>query len=192
MHMGDNARMTLYAIVIVVLLGLAGYILFTNTIGDGGVAATSTPTTTVATTTNEVPSNEVTSVQIAVLDTSGATSTAKSRGCDRVVMQTFPINATNAPLSSAMQLLFGISTTSVNGYFNFIDRTNETLKFDRATVENGTANIYLTGSLTGLAGVCDDPRAQIQIEETALQFPTVQRVVIFLNNATSTLIQGER
>lgn len=54
------------------------------------------------------------------------------------------------------------------------------LQLQKATIVNGTANIYLTGELmTG--GVCDDPRVIAQIEETARQFPTVLRVQTWIN-----------
>ncbi|MSR86693.1 hypothetical protein EXS70_00770 [Candidatus Peribacteria bacterium] len=54
------------------------------------------------------------------------------------------------------------------------------LQLQKATIVNGTANIYLTGELmTG--GVCDDPRVIAQVEETARQFPTVQRVQTWIN-----------
>jgi hypothetical protein len=98
------------------------------------------------------------------------------------VMVNQAISPTVAPLTAALQALFAISTTSVQGWFNYIPRTSATLAFQSATITNGTANIYLTGSLSGMAGICDDPRAEIQIEETALQFPTVQNVQLYLNN----------
>jgi hypothetical protein len=147
---------------------------------------TSTPTTTPTTTPGTVSR-----VSLAMLDTERTTA-GKQRGCDRVVLVPFDVASTSAPLTAAMQRLFGLSTTSVNGLYNFIDRTNETLRFDRATIVNGTANVYLTGSLSGLAGVCDDPRTQIQIEETALQFPTVQRVQIHLNGQPTNLTPSQR
>lgn len=191
--MGDNARITLYIGIAGVLIVIAGALWYL-TAGGGGTTATTTPngaTTTGATTTpTSAPPTATTtaatsSVKIALLDTEGVSS-GRQRGCDRVVLVPYRVATTTAPLTAAMRTLFSLSTTTVGSWYNFIDRTNETLRFDRATVVNGTAHIYLTGSLSGLAGVCDDPRAQIQIEETALQFPTVQRVQIFLNGATTT------
>ena len=92
------------------------------------------------------------------------------------------------PLTAALSALFAIPTTTVNGWFNYIPRTSSTLQFSSATVVNGTANIYLTGSLSGLAGVCDDPRTEIQVEETALQFTPVQQVQLYLNNQPVTTL----
>jgi len=59
-------------------------------------------------------------------------------------------------------------------------------------VEHGTASIYLSGELSGLAGVCDNPCASIQIEETTLQFPTVDNVVFYLSGEETDLTPGER
>ncbi|HET8581442.1 MAG TPA: GerMN domain-containing protein [Candidatus Paceibacterota bacterium] len=132
-----------------------------------------------------------TQVQLALLDTADTTS-GPAQGCDRVVMVTRSIPATQAPLTAALRTLFSLSTTTVEGWYNFIAKTNGTLAFDHAAVASGTARIYLTGSLSGLAGVCDDPRAAIQIEQTALQFPTVDRVQLYLNGQPTTLIPSER
>ena len=138
-----------------------------------------TPTTT----PEQIPetSAATSAVMLAMLDTAQV-STGASRGCDKVVMVNRPITSTTAPLTAALNALFALSTTTVEGWFNFIPRTRDTLSFDHATVVAGTANVYLNGSLSGLAGVCDDQRAEIQIEETALQFPTVTRVQLYLNN----------
>lgn len=132
-----------------------------------------------------------TTIKLAMLDTA-ALSNGKARGCDRVVMINREIAATSSILNAALRELFTEEREEVSGVFNFIARTNETLMFDRATIEAGTAHIYLTGSLTGLAGVCDDPRAQIQIEETALQFPTVTRVEIYLNGINTELTPSQQ
>ncbi|HEY4525354.1 MAG TPA: GerMN domain-containing protein [Candidatus Paceibacterota bacterium] len=186
--MGSNMRnLILTLIALIVILG-GGYYWYSTTNGNGTTPPVSTTTPPQATST---PPATTASVVIAVLDTAG-TSNGKPRACDKVILVPRTVATTTAPLTAALQNLFAISTTSVSGYFNYIARTNATLKFDRATVANGTAHIYLTGSLSGLAGVCDDPRASIQIEETALQFGTVQRVQLYLNNATTTLIPSQR
>ncbi|MBC7766933.1 hypothetical protein H7Y21_02995, partial [Arenimonas sp.] len=62
------------------------------------------------------------------------------------------------------------------------------LFFDNVSTENGTAKIYLLGKIGPLNGVCDDPRLRIQLEETALQFPTVQKVEFYLNGTKTDLI----
>lgn len=172
--------------VLAVLLGWS----FIGGTGSGTVATSTATTTPVQPPATSTPAS-VSLIQLALLDTTGSTN-GKSRGCDKVILVPFTVATTTAPLTSAMQKLFSLGTTSVSGHFNFIDRTDETLKFSRAEVTSGTARIYLTGSLSGLAGVCDDPRAQIQIEETALQFATVQRVEIYLNGTLTNLTPSQQ
>ncbi len=177
-----------YIIAILVLIILAGgaYMVINTPAGvpvvtdngnnsQGGQQATTTPAQTAQ-------------IKIALLDTTGS-GTGKSRGCDNIVLATRTIPATSSPLTAAMQALFAEPEgTQPSTQYNFIARTKNTLKFERATVASSTAYIYLTGSLSGLAGVCDDPRAQAQIEETALQFPTVTKVELYLNGTPATLI----
>lgn len=138
-------------------------------------------------TDTEIPATS-TQIKIALLDTTG-NGTGKSRGCDNVVMVTRTVPATSAPLTAAINALYAEPEgTQPSTAYNFIARTKSTLKFDHATVVDGTANIYLTGNLSGLAGVCDDPRTSIQLEETALQFATVKKVQLYLNGTATTLI----
>jgi len=130
-------------------------------------------------------------VKIALLDTSPEGEA--DRGCDDVVLidRTLTVPTTQ-PLNAALTQLFLLNDEQVDGNFSFIARTNDTLRFVRATIDDGTAFIHLEGELTGLAGVCDDPRAKIQIEETALQFPTVDAVRIFLNGVETDLQPSQR
>jgi len=171
----------------VVLILVAASVFFwqssEGTVPSNTGTATTTPTTPVM--------SEVSKIQLALLDVAEATQ-GKRRGCDRVVMVPYDIEPTGAPLSAAMRLLFSQDNEQEGNWFNFIARTNDTLKFDRADVVSGTAFIYLTGQLSGLAGVCDDPRAAIQIEETALQFPSVTRVQLYLNGTKTSLVPSQQ
>ncbi len=137
----------------------------------------------------EASEGDTQQVQIALLDYSanGGAANGEARGCDRVVMVTREIAETQAPLTAALEMLFALDDTDVEGWQNFIARTNNTLTFRRARVEEGTAHIYLEGELSGLGGVCDNPRAAIQIEETALQFDTVEEVQLYLNGEPTDL-----
>jgi hypothetical protein len=45
----------------------------------------------------------------------------------------------------------------------------------------GVATIHIAGAGPQVAGVCDQPRIEGQIEETAKQFPNVRRVRVFVN-----------
>ena len=49
---------------------------------------------------------------------------------------------------------------------------------------NGLATINISGAGPQVAGVCDQPRIESQIEETAKQFPNVRRVRVFVNGRT--------
>lgn len=130
-------------------------------------------------------------VSIAVLDIADE-GAGERHGCDFVAYVERSIAPTTTPLAAALRELFALSTTDVGGYYHFIARTNDTLSFERAEVRDGTAHIYLRGELSGLAGVCDDPRARIQIEQTALQFATVDEVVLYLNGNPTELVPSQR
>jgi spore germination protein GerM len=181
-----NNSQWLIAVLLVAVVAFAG-------IAFWGVQRSVSPVdNTPNTTTPDVSSATTTKIKIALLDTTGNGS-GESRGCDNVTMVERSVPKTSAPLSAALQTLFAEPEgTQPSTAYNFIARTKNTLKFDHATVVNGTASIYLTGSLSGLAGVCDDPRAQIQLEETALQFSTVQKVQIYLNGKATTLTPSEK
>lgn len=134
----------------------------------------------------------VSEVKIALLDNERTSGSKIERGCDLVTFTTRQITPTTMPLSAAMKELFAIDKTEVDGYYNFLANTTSTLSFDKAEVVNGVARIYLKGKLSGLAGVCDDPRAQAQIEETALQFPSVKKVEIYLNGEPTVLTPSQK
>lgn len=133
----------------------------------------------------------VDTVSLAVLDITDE-GTGERYGCDFVAYVERSVAPTSAPLTAALQELFAVPTTDVDGYYNFIARTHDTLSFARAEVQNGAAHIYLEGELSGLTGVCDDPRTRIQIEQTALQFATVDDVVLYLNGEPTDLVPSQR
>jgi hypothetical protein len=65
-----------------------------------------------------------------------------------------------------------------SGLYNALYRSR--LRLQRAVVVKGKATIHLVGSMS-LGGVCDNPRVKAQLRQTALQFPTVRNVSIFVN-----------
>lgn len=106
----------------------------------------------------------------------------KAVGCgDSVVAVEVPIEPTVGVLRAALTKLLEVKSQyyGQSGLYNSLYQSN--LKIDKLYVQNGEAGIYLSGDLT-LGGECDNPRVQAQIEATALQFSTVQRVVIYINN----------
>lgn len=84
------------------------------------------------------------------------------------------LRATLEKLFSAKQQFYGES-----GYYNALYQSD--LQVASVTIEQGKAIIHLTGNIT-LGGTCDAPRAQAQIEQTALQFSTVSDVAVFVND----------
>ena len=133
-------------------------------------------------------------IPIAMLDYTGVggqyskESGGIERGCDKVVLiQHTLAEATTTPLNASLQQLFSYDSDTVGGWQNFIASQNKTLFFDHAEIKGSKAEIYLTGELGALGGVCDNPRTAIQIEETALAYSTVDSVQLYLNGEPSDL-----
>lgn len=120
-----------------------------------------------------------------------ADGTEPDAGCDALVYESFRAKG-DTPLAAALDKLFALDAERVRGRRHFLARTNDTLRLERAEREGGTARIYLAGELTGLRGVCDDPRAAIQIRHTALQVEGVERVELYLNGEATDLIPDAR
>lgn len=102
-------------------------------------------------------------------------------GCgDSVVPVEVQIEPTIAPLTAALETLFGINDRfyGQSGLYNALYQSD--LAVERIDLVSGVASIYLTGDLR-IGGVCDEPRFRAQIEETALQYYTVNEVRIFVN-----------
>ncbi|HRW05469.1 MAG TPA: LysM peptidoglycan-binding domain-containing protein [Caldilineaceae bacterium] len=102
-------------------------------------------------------------------------------GCgDSTVPVEVEIEPTVAPLTAALGVLFGIDGRyyGQSGLYNALYRSN--LQVDRIDIADGVASLYLTGDLQ-VGGVCDEPRIRAQLEETALQYYTVDEVRIYIN-----------
>lgn len=84
------------------------------------------------------------------------------------------LRAALVKLLSAKQQYYGES-----GLYNALYQSD--LQVAGVTIEQGKAIIRLTGNIT-LGGTCDAPRIQAQIEQTALQFSTVNDVAVFVND----------
>lgn len=109
------------------------------------------------------------------------------RGCDDVVFVPHALPRTAAPLSAALDTLFAIEGDSVGGYRHFLSETNETLSLSHVSIDGTIARVYLEGHLSGLRGVCDNPRAKIQIEETVRRNAGVDSVAIYLDGERTEL-----
>ncbi len=102
-------------------------------------------------------------------------------GCgDSVVPVTIEIPATEGILRAALENLLAMKDQyyGESGLYNALYQSD--LQVSDVTIVAGQAQVYLTGSLM-LGGECDSPRLQAQLEQTALQFATVQAVSIFIN-----------
>ena len=99
-------------------------------------------------------------------------------GCgDSAVPVQVEITPTQGVLKAALQALLAIKTRDYgqSGLYNALYQSN--LQLDSVKIENGTASIYLSGSLM-LGGECDNPRVEAQLMQTARQFSTVKTVSI--------------
>lgn len=114
------------------------------------------------------------------------------RGCDEVVFAYRQIPLTADPLSATLDTLFSIDRDSVGGHRHFLARTNETLSLRGVFREGSTLEVRLEGRLSGLRGMCDHPRARIQIVETARRVGAVDSVALYLNGTPTDLQPGGR
>ena len=128
------------------------------------------------------PSLGATSIKIFLiaLDDNGATG--KKIGCnDSIVPVLINIEPTLSVLRASLTELFkmeGQREFGLSGLYNSLYQSH--LSIDSLNIVNREAIIKLKGTLT-LGGVCDDPRIKAQLEETALQFNTIDKVSIFIN-----------
>jgi hypothetical protein len=112
--------------------------------------------------------------------------TGKKIGCgDSLIAVTRTIKKTAAPLTAAIrELLQTPQHPGVDGSPNLENFwKGRNLKVRSVFIVNHTATIRLSGELS-VAGVCDEPRIESQIDATARQFPTVKRVKVFIGNQT--------
>ena len=103
-------------------------------------------------------------------------------GCgDSAVPMTVVIPRTQGVLKAALEKLLSIKEQyyGESGLYNALYQSDLQLK--SVTIDQGKAVIHLTGTVM-LGGVCDAPRVEAQIEQTALQFSTVSSVEVFIND----------
>jgi len=103
-------------------------------------------------------------------------------GCgDSAVPVTVIIPRTQGVLKAALEKLLSIKEQyyGESGLYNALYQSD--LKLKSVTIDQGKAVIHLTGKVM-LGGVCDAPRFEAQIKQTALQFSTVSDVEVFIND----------
>jgi hypothetical protein len=101
------------------------------------------------------------------------------------------IPATNAPLRASLNELLSIREQyyGQSGLYNALYQS--TLKTEGINIVGDKATINLSGRVV-LGGVCDNPRFEAQIKETALQFSTVKDVAVFINGVALEKILSEK
>jgi hypothetical protein len=111
-------------------------------------------------------------------------STGKKIGCgDSLIPVARTIPKTAAPLTAALRELLTTPQhpTENPKLENFWKGRN--LKVQSVSIRNSTATIRISGEVF-VAGACDIPRIESQIEETAKQFSSVKRVKVFIGKRT--------
>lgn len=107
-------------------------------------------------------------------------STGTPVGCnDSAIPVEVSYDPTIAPLTASLEALFDMDSQMVgqSGLYNALYQSD--LSLQRIDIENGVATIEIAGELI-VGGACDTPRAIAQIEQTALQFATIDEVIIYI------------
>jgi len=113
-------------------------------------------------------------------------------GCnDSVIPVVVDIEPTVAPLTAALNELLGLGEQyyGQSGLYNALYQSN--LSVQGVDIDNREAIIHLTGNLQP-GGACDNPRVLSQLEETAVQYATVDSVSITVNGQPlESLLSGQ-
>ncbi len=128
------------------------------------------------------PAGQPKTVKIFLIGMGDNGKSGKPVGCgDSAIAATVQIPATKRLLWTAMEQLLSVHDQyyGQSGLYNALYQSN--LRVQNIRLVNGHAEIWLTGSIK-IGGECDDPRVKAQLAETALQFPTVKSVTIYINN----------
>jgi len=101
-------------------------------------------------------------------------------GCgDSLMPVALPLDPNTDPIEGTFQNLFEIGERYGNSrFYNSLYQSDLTV--DHIEFDGKAANLYLNGTKQ-LGGVCDEPRFEAQIIETANQFPEVSDVTVFIN-----------
>ena len=121
-------------------------------------------------------------VKIVLIELEGNGQSGPPVGCgDSAIPITVTIPRTQGVLRAALEKLLSAKQQfyGESGYYNALYQSD--LQVASVTIEQGKAIIHLTGTLM-LGGTCDSPRVEAQIEQTALQFSTVNDVAVFVND----------
>lgn len=108
-------------------------------------------------------------------------SGSKTACGDELAWVSVEIGPTRMPLNATLQAMFNRPNDHGFTPGNFVSDQTQ-LSFEKATIENRVAKVYLNGEFVFDENqTCDAARPFVQIEAAALQFNTVDAVQIFLN-----------
>jgi len=176
--MGVATIVPTFSVMTLVPAPTASGLLPTATLGPGGAA----PTSAALPATAPPTSAGITAIKVFMIAMEDNGQAGPAIGCgDSVVAVTRQIAPTRGPLRAAFTELLSIKDEfyGQSGLYNPLYRYNLTL--DEARIDNGRATIRLSGEFF-LVGTCEDPRLRAQLEQTALQFSTVNAVDIYIND----------
>ena len=118
-------------------------------------------------------------VKVYLVALGDAGKSGRKIGCDdSLVAVTRTVKNDGAPLKAAVRELLAMPRDYEGRLGNYW--FGERLRVTGATISRGTATIRIAGRVF-VAGVCDEPRIEEQIKETARQFPGVRKVNVFVN-----------
>ena len=119
-------------------------------------------------------------IVLIALEDNGGSGTPVGCG-DSAIPVTVSIPPTQGILRAALEKLLSAKQQyyGESGLYNALYQSD--LQVSAVSIQQGKAIIHLMGRLM-LGGACDAPRAQAQIEQTALQFSTVNDVDVFVND----------
>ena len=130
--------------------------------------------------TSTTAAEQTVKIVLIALEDNGQSGTLVGCG-DSAIPITVTIPRTQGVLRAALEKLLSAKQQfyGESGYYNALYQSE--LQLESVTIEQGKAIIHLTGTVM-LGGVCDAPRLEAQIEQTALQFSTVSDVAVFVND----------
>jgi hypothetical protein len=117
-------------------------------------------------------------VYLIALEDAGAAGPAVGCG-DSAVPVEMLVPPAEDPVRAALEALFSIRQPDYAGRYNALHQSS--LRVESVELEAGQATVYLSGSLLS-GGACDDPRIVAQLQETALHFPEIETVTIYVND----------
>lgn len=173
-----------------IFLTALGYLIFTSLINQERRVFLPQPAPQTPSTSDTAKTTTQVNIFLVALEDQG--ESGKQIGCeDSLIAVERDVQETTTPMRTALEELLSIKDQfyGQSGLYNSIYQSQ--LEVESVSLAQGKATIKLSGTYK-LGGVCDNPRFQAQIEETALQFPSVSEVSVFINEISlDTLLSGE-